>query len=92
MINNQSNVLQDFYRFIDAFMVMALKVLNATQSFVTDSTLKEVEKKEKPKEKKKSIRLSQADSGLNQNDVVQLSDGLTKLENLLKSGTRWSLK
>ena len=77
---------QDFIRFIDGFLLIAMKIMTTAYKFVcigtTDLKAKEVKKPSRIQ----SLRSTEIRSTLMHKDVAQLSDGLTKLEVLLKSG------
>ena len=65
---------------------MAMKVLNTTNSFIINAKIRIITKEKKQEPKKEPIKSENVGNGQIRNDVEQLSDGLTKLENLLQSG------
>ena len=64
-----------------------MKIMAATYSFVcVGSEVSKPSTEKKKPSRIKSLRSTDIHNSLMQKDVVQLSDGLTRLEELLKSG------
>ena len=81
-------MIQDFARFIDGILLLAMKIMAATYSFVcagTPATKPKTEDKKRVS-RVQSLRSTDIQNNLMHKDVVQLSDGLARLEELLKSG------